>query len=153
MESWNYITSRINIELSTMCETRKSTLRYEHNSNLNYIDNQQDRLVPAIRGYKIASLNITSLPKHIDELRICMNDKEIYVLAINETRMDDSVPIQSIAIQDYNWISKNRNRSGGGIGFFIRDSINFRPRTDLNNLDIEILTIQISKHNVKLNRS
>jgi hypothetical protein len=29
-----------NIELSTMCETRKSTLRYEHNSNLNYIDNQ-----------------------------------------------------------------------------------------------------------------
>ena len=50
-----------------MCETRKSTLRYEHNSNLNYIDNQQDRLVPAIRGFKIASLNITSLPKHIDK--------------------------------------------------------------------------------------
>ncbi|CAB3995252.1 Hypothetical predicted protein [Paramuricea clavata] len=132
-----------------MCETRKSTLRYEHNSNLNYIDNQQDRLVPAIRGFKIASLNITSLPKHIDELRICINDKEIDVLAINETRMDDSVPIESIAIQGYNWISKNRNRSGGGIGFFIRDSINFRPRTDLNNHDIEILTIQISKHNVK----
>ena len=63
--------------------------------------------------------------------------------------MDDSVPIESTAIQGYNWISKNRNRSGCGIGFFIRDSINFRPRTDLNNLDIEILTIQISKHNVK----
>jgi hypothetical protein len=78
-----------------------------------------------------------------------MNDKEIDVLAINETRMDDSVPIESIAIQGYNWISKNRNRSGGGIGLFIRDSINFRPRTDLNNLDIEILTIQICKHNVK----
>jgi hypothetical protein len=94
-------------------------------------------LVPTIRGFKIASLNITSLPIEID------------VLAINETRMDDSVPIESIAIQGYNWISKNRNRSGGGIVFFIRDSINFRPRTDLNNLDIEILTIQISKHNVK----
>jgi hypothetical protein len=90
-----------------MCETRKSTLRYEHNSNLNYIDNQQDRLVPAIRGFKIASLNIASLPKHIDELRVCMNAKEIDVLAINETRMDDSVPIESIAIQGYNWISKN----------------------------------------------
>ena len=55
-----------------------------------------------------------------------MNDKEIDVLAINEAQMDDSVPIESIAIQGYNWISKNRNRSGGGIGFFIRDSINFR---------------------------
>ena len=78
-----------------------------------------------------------------------MNDKEIDVLAINETRMDDSVPTQSIAIQGYSWISKNRNRSGGGVGFFIRDSINFRPRPDLNDLEIEILTIQISKQNVK----
>ena len=78
-----------------------------------------------------------------------MNDKEIDVLAINETRMDDSLPTQSIAIQGYSWISKNRNRSGGGVGFFIRDSINFRPRTDLNDLEIEILTIQISKQNVK----
>ncbi len=122
---------------------------YEHNSNLHQIVNQQDWLVPAIRGFKIASLNITSLPKHIDELGICMNDKEIDVLAINETRMDDSVPTQSIAIQGYSWISKNRNRSGGGVGFFIRDSINFRPRTDLNDLEIEMLTIQISKQNVK----
>ena len=63
-----------------------------------------------------------------------MNDKEIDVLAINETRMDDSVPTQSIAIQGYSWISKNRNRYGGGVGFFIRDSINFRPRTDLNDI-------------------
>jgi exonuclease III len=47
---------------------------------------------------QIASLNITSLPKHIDGLRICMNDKEIDVLAINETRIDDSAQIQSIAI-------------------------------------------------------
>jgi exonuclease III len=30
-----------------------------------------------------------------------MNDKEIDVLAINETRMDDSVPIESTAIQGY----------------------------------------------------
>ena len=51
-------------------------------------------------------LHITSLVKHIDELRICMKDREIDVLAINETRMDDSVPIQSIAILGYTWISK-----------------------------------------------
>ncbi len=62
---------------------------------------------------------------------------------------DDSVPIQSIPIHGYSWISKNRNRSGGGVGFFIRDSINFRPHTDLNDLEIESLTIQISKQKVK----
>ena len=121
----------------------------EHNRNLDYEINQHERLIPAIRGYKIASLNITSLVKHIDKLRICMNDREIDVLAINKTRMDDSVPIQSIAILGYTWISKNRNRSGGGIVFFVKESINFRSRTDLNASDIEILTIQICKQNVK----
>jgi hypothetical protein len=34
-------------------------------------------LLPTIRGFKIASLNITSLPKHIDELRVAMKDNEI----------------------------------------------------------------------------
>ena len=36
------------------------------------------------------------------------------------------------------------------IGFFVRESTNFRLRTDLNDPDIEILTIQICKQNVKL---
>jgi hypothetical protein len=34
-----------------------------------------------------------------------MRDKDIVVLAINETRMDDSMPIGSIAINGYEWVS------------------------------------------------
>ena len=43
-------------------------------SNIDKSNNpfKQNELVPSIRGFKIASLNITSLPKHIDELRIAM---------------------------------------------------------------------------------
>ena len=48
-----------------------------------------------------------------------------------------------------NGFSKDRNRSGGGIGFFIRDTINYRLRFDLNDADIEILTIEIRKNKVK----
>ena len=125
-----------NMELSTEYETNNSNLLHQHTPNLNFIEHisnytdhnpnlnydvkQQDRLTPAIRGFKIASLNITSLVTHIDELRICMKDREIDVLAINETRMDDSVPIQSIAILGYTWISKNRS---GAVGFF-RERVN-----------------------------
>ena len=36
--------------------------------------------MPAIRGIKITSLSMTSLVKHIDELRICMRDREIAFL-------------------------------------------------------------------------
>ena len=87
--------------------------------------------------------------KHVDELRILMNNKEIHVLAINETRQDNSIPIQFITAQDYGWIYKHRNRSGGGVSFYIKDSINYRIRSDLNDPDIEILTIEIVKKNVK----
>lgn len=105
-------------------------------------------MLPKMRGFKIASLNITSLLKHIDELTIIMNNRELDVLAINETRLDPSVSLDLIRIQGYNWVSKDRNRVGGGIGFYIRDTINFRVRTDLNK-DIEILTIEINKNKVK----
>ena len=87
--------------------------------------------------------------KHIDELRILMNNKEIHVLAINETRLDNSIPIPLITVQGYTWIYKHRNRFGGGIGFYIKDSINYRIRSDLNDPDIEILTIEIVTKNVK----
>ena len=68
-----------------------------------------------------------------------MNNKEIHVLAINETGLDNSIPIPLITVHGYTWIYKHRNRSGGGIGFYIKDSINYRIRSDLNDPDIEIL--------------
>ena len=101
-----------------------------------------------IQGSKIACLNVASLLKHIDEFRILMNNKKIHVLAINETRLDNSIPIQLITVQGYSWIYKHRNRSGGGVGFYIKDSINYRIRSDLNDPDIEILTIEIFEKNI-----
>lgn len=132
-------------------EITKSITSNNNNNNKSdppHFDNVIN-LVPKIRGFKIASLNITSLPKHIDELRIYMFSKDVDVLAINESRMDSSVPTGLIAIPGYTWVSKDRNRFGGGIGFFIRDTVNFRLRPDLGSDDIEILTIEIRKYKIK----
>ena len=57
-----------------------------------------DLLMPKIRGFKIASLNIASLPKHINELRIVMSNNEIDVVAMNESRMDSTIPNDMISI-------------------------------------------------------
>ena len=109
---------------------------------------KQDESVPTIRGFKIASLNITSLPKHIDELRVAMKNNEIGVLAINESRMDNSIAPELITIHGYKWVSKDRNRFGGGIGFHIRNTINYCLRPDLIDNDREILTIEIIRNKV-----
>ena len=72
-----------------------------------------------------------------------MRNNDIYVLAINETRMDSSIPINLISLSGYNWVSN------GGVGFFIRNTIDFQVRPDLNDSDIEILAIEIIKNKSK----
>ena len=88
-------------------------------------------LVPQARGFKIASLNIASLPAHIDELRLLMADKNLDVLAINETRLSDSIDDSCIHIQGYDIVRRDRNRNGGGVCLYIRSSINFKTRSNL----------------------
>ena len=46
-----------------------------------------DSIITKGRGFKMASFNITSLLKHLDELRVLLNYNCIDLLAINETRL------------------------------------------------------------------
>ena len=55
----------------------------------------------------MASLNITSLLKHIDELRVFLNDQNIDVLAINETRLNESIFDQEVKVQGYDTIRRD----------------------------------------------
>ncbi|CAB4020519.1 Hypothetical predicted protein [Paramuricea clavata] len=87
--------------------------------------------------------------KHIDEFRIHMHEQELDVLGISETRLDSDYPADLISIDGYTWIAKNRNRSGGAVGFYIRNTINFHERIDLNNNEIETLTIEVLKPKMK----
>ena len=104
-------------------------------------------LVPQTRGFKIASLNIASLPAHIDELRLFMADKNLDVLAINETRLSDSIDNSCIHIQGYDIVRRDRNRNGGGVCLYIRSSINFKTRSSLMSDIYEAIVVEIFKPN------
>ena len=83
--------------------------------------------LPKSRGFKMASLNITSLPKHIDELRILLEKSPIDVLAINETRLDSSIRDGEMHISNYLLVRRDRSlngKFGGGVCFYICESIN-----------------------------
>ena len=47
--------------------------------------------LPTKRGFKMASLNITSLTKHIDELRNLFANYPLAVMSTNETRLDEGI--------------------------------------------------------------
>jgi len=70
------------------------------------------RSIPTMRGFKIASLNITSLIKHIDELRVFLAVNPIDVLAINESRLDSSITDNELYIPGYDIVRRDRGVNG-----------------------------------------
>ena len=101
------------------------------------------------RGFKNASFNITSLVAHIDELKIAMSDCIPDILCVNETRLDKSISDNIIKIHGYVCIRKDRNRNGGGVSVYIRETINFRSRSELIAESLEAVCIEIIKPNSK----
>lgn len=58
----------------------------------------------------MAMLNVASLTKYIDEIRLLLYDKKLDVLALNETRLDSSISDELLAVDGYDIIRADRNR-------------------------------------------
>ena len=96
----------------------------------------------------MACLNITSLSKHIDELRVLLQNNSLDLLAINETRLNETIADNEISISGYNIVRPDRplnGRNGGGVCVYVRSNINYIVREDLVSDQLENLSIQIIK--------
>ena len=60
-------------------------------------------------------LNIVSLSKYIDEIKMLLEKKDLDILALNETRLDNTLTDDSFFIHNYDLIRTDRNRQGGGV--------------------------------------
>jgi len=71
----------------------------------------------------MACLNITSLPRHIDELCINLHSKCLDLLATNETQLHDIIADNEVSVDGYDIVCCDRppnGRNGGGVCFYIR---------------------------------
>ena len=75
--------------------------------------------LPAKPDFKMACLNINSLVKHVDELRVLLSEFSVDILAINETKLDESIKSSELHIPGYEFIRRDRSRNGGGVGFVL----------------------------------
>ena len=57
----------------------------------------------------VAHLNVTSIPKHFDQLKVFMINKPVDILSINETRLDYTISNDEIT----------RLMSGGGVAVYV----------------------------------
>ena len=90
-------------------------------------------------------MNINSLLKHIDEVRVLLTEYTFDILAINESKIDNSISDNELHIFGYDIIRKDRNRYGGGVVLYVRDNIPFSERKDLISKDLEMVCIEINR--------
>ncbi len=100
---------------------------------------------PKLKGFKIGQLSITSLVKHVEELRIFIHELPIDILCLNETRLDNSISNSEVENRGYELVRRDRNRDGGGVAIYLRNNIPFLERSDLISDNVEALCLEIRK--------
>ena len=79
-----------------------------------------------------------------------MEDRAIDILGLNETRLDNTIADSQFDIEGYDILRRDRNRNGGGVAFYVAQSLTYVNRQDLlSHEDLEILTVEIKKTKVQ----
>ena len=95
------------------------------------------------KGMAIATLNIYRLTTRIDEVRLVMEEKNIHILAINETKLDEFMPSSLVSVDGYSLERKDRNFFGGGVAIYIKNTINYEVIKNIPETTLEILCIKV----------
>ena len=92
----------------------------------------------------IGHLNVNSLRNKIDSIDLLIKE-HIDICLLSETKLDNSFPNQQFHLNGYKLFRKDRDRFGGGIAFYVNETI---PCKTLNTSDIpeniELLLLEIS---------
>ena len=91
----------------------------------NLQDSKLNSKIKNTSGFKIAQLNIRSLIRHIDQFRYFLKDKQIDIICLNETLLDETIDDHEVNIIGYEILRKDRNRNGGGVAVYVRNIIKY----------------------------
>ena len=101
------------------------------------------------KSLSILHFNCRSLKRNFDNFVCTLSSfsHPFSIIALSETWLNDK---ETISMDGYVFVGQGRpDKRGGGVGFFIKDTIKFKRRTDMDvfNETVEMLFIEIySKH-------
>lgn len=103
-------------------------------------------LMPAHRGFKMVSLNIVSVPFHLDELRVMLASQLPDLIALNETRLTPTIDDEDIKINGYKVIRCDRNTRGGGVCIYLKHRFDHNVFQKFSCPAFEILCVTIKSN-------
>jgi len=84
---------------------------------------------PASSLIHIAHINICSLRNKVNDLHKILFNAHTHILSVNETHLDSTFSDASVHIPGYAFYRRDRNRNGGGVGFYVKNERS--PRNQL----------------------
>ena len=78
-----------------------------------------------------------------------MNSDCIDILAVNETRLDDTISSGEVTVPGYALERNDRNTDGGGVALYIRNTINYERLFDLECESLELIGMKRIKLKAK----
>ena len=111
----------------------------------------------AAKGFKIVHLNIRSLLKKIDQLRVILEGSTVDIFTLSETWLNDKIDSQLLHIQGYNVLRQDRGASnlvkkrGGGLITYVKSSMDVYVQEAENMVtkDLEVQWLRIARKNAK----
>lgn len=78
-----------------------------------------------IKTMRIGQVNIRSLAPKINEIRNELTVRNFDLLALTEIWLNGHIPTNSISIDNYSFIRKDRQTSGGGVGLLLNKQLKY----------------------------
>ena len=132
------------------------TCHYYHENSFNHIThNHRDH--SNTDSFSILHVNLRSIPKNFDSFLNYLHTLtfSFTIIAVTETWLSTNNS-DNYGIPGYNLVSICRDgKRGGGVCIFIKESLSYNIRTDLNvmSADAEMLFIELDKSSVNTNNS
>ena len=108
--------------------------------------------LPSLKGFRVGHINLASLTKHIDELKIYLEKEPLDILSINESRLDETIITDFVNVPGYELITKNRNRTRGGVAIYHRSVLNVVNRKESIPVNVEDVCLEVIRPKCKVTK-
>ena len=111
----------------------------------------------AAKGFKLVHLNIRSLPKKMDQLRVILEGSNIDIFTLSETWLHAKIDSQLLQVKGYNLFRQDRlvhntNKTrGGGLAIYVRNylDVSVQKEESSSTRDLEAQWVRIIRRDAK----
>jgi len=118
-----------------------------------YTNKHKEKLNELNKHISICHLNTQSMNSTFDEFQFMISEMKFDIITLSETWLkNDKNLLEYVKVPGYEFVYRNRDeKRGGGVGIYIKETINFKIRNDIVKIDetIEHTWIEIASKSTK----